>query len=123
MKRVLLLSCLMLSVALSTACASGGGGGGADETKAEASEVAVPASSPLAKIEIGMTDSDVRKILGEPSNTNDYMTGKAFIPYYYGSDTARSDYMYKGVGRVVFSRNRYSGALKVIKLIHNPDEP
>jgi hypothetical protein len=30
--------------------------------------------------------------------------------------------MYKGVGRVVFSRNRYSGALKVIRLLHNPDE-
>ena len=31
------------------------------------------------------------------------------------SDTARSDYMYKGKGRVVFSRNQLdSGQLKVI---------
>ena len=31
--------------------------------------------------------------------------------------------MYKGKGRVVFSRNRYSGQLKVINVIYNPDEP
>jgi outer membrane protein assembly factor BamE (lipoprotein component of BamABCDE complex) len=122
MKRILTLTFLMLAVALSMACASGGGGGGGDQTKAAAA-VEVPASSPLAKVKVGMTDSEVRGILGEPSDTNAYMSGKAFIPMYYGSDTHRSDWMYKGVGRVVFSRNRYSGALKVIKLIHNPDEP
>ncbi len=122
MTRILTLTFLMLALALSTACASGGGGGG-DETQAKPMADAVPPNSPLAKIKLGMNDNDVRKILGEPDNSNAYMTGKAFIPYYYGSDTARSDWMYKGVGRVVFSRNRYSGALKVIRLIHNPDEP
>jgi hypothetical protein len=123
MKRVLLLSFLMLSLALSTACASGGGGAGGDEAKAKAAAVPVPASSPLAKIEIGMNDTEVRKILGEPDNSNAYINGKAFIPMYHGPDTSRSDWMYKGVGRVVFSRNQYSHTLKVIKLIHNPDEP
>ncbi len=124
MKRNLMLSLLVFAVAMSLACASGGGGGG-DETGSakKVSETPIPASSPLAKIEMGMSDTEVRKILGEPTNSNNYMTGKAFIPYYYGSDTARSDYMYKGKGRVVFSRNRYSGQLKVIKVIYNPDEP
>ena len=39
-----------------------------------------------------------------------------WIPYYYGPDTRRVDYKYKGVGRVVFGRNRYSGATKVIRV-------
>jgi hypothetical protein len=30
--------------------------------------------------------------------------------------------MYKGKGRVVFSRNQWSGALKVIRVIYNPSE-
>jgi len=30
--------------------------------------------------------------------------------------------MYNGKGRVVFSRNRYSGSLKVVRVIYNPDE-
>lgn len=124
MKRVLTLTFLMLAVALSSACASGGGGGGGGEAPAKAKAAAeVPSSSPLAKINVGMTDSEVRKLLGEPSNSNAYMTGKQFIPWYFGSDVARSDWMYKGVGRVVFSRNRYTGALKVIHVVHNPDEP
>ena len=50
------------------------------------------------------------------------MTGKAWIPFDYGPDTARIDWMYTGKGRVVFSRNRYTGAPKVIKVFYNPNE-
>ena len=125
MKRVLLLSLLMLAVATSLGCASAGGGGG-DETgsaKKAATDAPIPASSPLAKIKKGMSDTEVRKILGEPDNSNSYISGKAFIPFYYGGDTSRSDYMYSGKGRVVFSRNQWNGQLKVIRVIYNPDEP
>ena len=81
-----------------------------------------PANSPLAKIQVGMTDTEVRKILGEPDDANGYITGKAFIPYYSGPDTSRTDWLYKGKGRVVFSRNRYSGTLKVVRVDYNPSE-
>ena len=67
-------------------------------------------------------DCRVRKVLGDPDNANAYMTGKSWIPFYYGPDTHRTDWMYKGKGRVVFSRNRYSGGLKVIRILHNPNE-
>ena len=50
------------------------------------------------------------------------MTGKAWIPFYFGPDATRTDWMYKGQGRVVFSRNKYSGALKVIRILYNPAE-
>jgi outer membrane protein assembly factor BamE (lipoprotein component of BamABCDE complex) len=81
----------------------------------------VPDSSPLAKITIGMADTDVRKILGEPTTQRAYMTGKSWIPFYYGPDTSRTDYIYEGIGRVVFSRSRYSGQLKVIDVAHDPN--
>ena len=81
-----------------------------------------PAGSPLAQIQVGMTEIDVRKALGEPTSSRDYITGKAFIPYYYGPDTARSAWTYAGQGEVVFSRNRYTGGLKVIQVIYDPSK-
>lgn len=111
---------------LFVACASGGSGASGDAsqgTSAKQSQYSdAPAGSDLAKIQIGMNDAEVRKILGDPDDANAYMTGKAWIPFYYGPDTHRSDWMYKGKGRVVFSRNRWSGALKVIRVMYNPKE-
>ena len=111
-----LLIATLLCIGLS-ACASGGGG--SDEA---APAKATAASSPLSKVDPGMGESDVREVLGEPDNANSYQTGKAWIPYYHGPDTSRTDWMYKGQGRVVFSRNRYSGKLKVVRVIYDPDE-
>lgn len=120
-RRLLLAGLICLSLALG-ACASGGG---ADEgAAAEQPQTAVPPppGSPLAKIELGMNDTDVRRILGQPTDANAYQTGKSWIPFYYGTDTSRTDWIYRGVGRVVFSRNQYSGGLKVIRVDYNPDE-
>ncbi len=78
--------------------------------------------TPLARVEMGMSEGQVRNILGEPTSQNSYMTGKAWIPYYYGSDTSRMDYKYKGVGVVVFGRNRYSGQTRVIRVDYDPAE-
>ncbi|HXC53213.1 MAG TPA: hypothetical protein VN634_20160 [Candidatus Limnocylindrales bacterium] len=80
-----------------------------------------PAGSPLAKIQDGMADTDVRRILGEPDSSKSYMTGKQFIPYYYGPDTGRTEYIYKGLGRITLTRNRYSGGLKVIRVDYDPN--
>ena len=105
-----LATATLLCAALLLGCASGGG---------EAAPAApdVPITGELAKVQIGMNDTDVRAILGAPTSSNAYMTGKQWIPYYYGPDTSRTDWVYDGVGRVVFSRNRYSGALKVIRVM------
>jgi hypothetical protein len=117
---------LAFVIAALCACASGSGGGeAADSPRAEAAAakgIAPPPDSPLAKVQLGMTDLQVRKILGDPDNANAYMTGKSWIPFYFGTDASRSDWMYKGMGRVVFSRNQYSGALKVIRIDYNPNE-
>ena len=77
----------------------------------------------MTDLELGMNDTQVRNKIGNPDNSKSYMTGKAWIPFYYGPDTHRQEWIDSGVGRVVFSRNRWTGGLKVIKLQHNPAEP
>jgi hypothetical protein len=113
---------LAVSLAFGLACASSGSGGGAAPAEAAAQEMAIPPESPLAKVALDMNEQQVRDILGPPDDSNAYMTGKQFIPYYYGPDTSRTDWLYKGQGRVVFSRNRYTGGLKVIRVMYNPDD-
>ena len=78
--------------------------------------------SKLARITEGMTEAEVVAILGAPTSQQNYVTGKAFIPHYYGSDAHRLDYRYKGVGIVVFNRNRYSSVVKVIRVESDPNE-
>ncbi len=81
-----------------------------------------PPGSKLARVTNGMAEAQVVEILGPPTSQQNYQTGKAWIPYYYGPDTGRLDYRYKGLGSVVFSRNRYSGATKVIRVDSDPNE-
>lgn len=92
------------------------------EKKAKAPAKPAPPGSKLAKVTNGMSEAQVIEILGAPTSQQNYMTGKAWIPYYYGSDTSRMDYRYKGVGIVVFSRSRYSGGTKVIRVDYDPSE-
>jgi hypothetical protein len=97
-----------------------------EEKKPAAEKPAAPADTPpppghkFAKITVGMSDAEVRSILGEPNDASGHITGKAFIPYYYGSDTSRVEWLYKGSGIIQFSSNRWSGRLKVIRVIYDP---
>lgn len=117
----------LLGLALALGGCASGGGEGSSSASAETADraprgVAPPAGHRLAKVERGMAPAQVRKILGEPSNEQSYQTGKAWIPFYWGSDLARTDWKYKGNGRVVFSHNRWSGAMKVIRVDYDPEE-
>ena len=113
MKRGLVSMVVMVMLA-SVGCAGG-------SSAPAAPEVAPPAGSPLARVEIGMTDEQVVTVLGPADHSNNYMTGKAFIPFNFGAgDTSRSDWLYKGQGRVVFTRNQWSGRLSVIKVLYDP---
>ena len=62
-----------------------------------------PADSKLAKVTKGMTMSEVVKILGEPTDRHQYVTGKAFIPWYFGGDASRVEWHYRRLGRVVLT--------------------
>ncbi len=82
----------------------------------------VPANHPFGKIQNGMNEVDVRKILGEPTSSKDYMTGKAFLPWNFGRDTSRQEWTYNGKGLITFSRNAATGSLKVIKVTYDPSK-
>lgn len=114
------------------ACASGGGSGGGESSAAAESStaaapkppkgVAPPAGSKLAKVAVGMKPEQVKEIMGDPTNQTTYMTGKMWIPWYFGP-THQTDWKYKAVGRVVFVNNRWSGQIQsVTRIDYDPAE-
>lgn len=76
----------------------------------------IPPGSPFAKISIGMSEKHVLDLIGPPTDTNHYITGKSFIPFYFGSDRTRSEALYKGMGRITYA----SG--KVYRIVYDPHE-
>jgi len=77
----------------------------------------IPASSPLSRVKMGMQRGQVDDLIGQPTSTRVFPSGKAFIPFYYGPDTVRTGAFYQGLGRVVFS-----GANIVVEIEYDPTE-
>jgi outer membrane protein assembly factor BamE (lipoprotein component of BamABCDE complex) len=77
----------------------------------------IPADSPLAQVKMGMPRAQVYDLIGQPTSTRVFPSGKAFIPFYYGPDTHRTGAFFKGLGRVVFS-----GADQVVEIVYDPTE-
>ena len=91
---------------------------------AAAAAVPIPPDSPLAKVQLGMSKKQVQDLLGSPSDQNAYMTGKAFIPFYFGNDARRASWFYKGVGNVVFADGNVfgGGSPEVVRVDYDPNE-
>ncbi len=83
----------------------------------QTSEAVIPADSPLAKIRKGMGSAEVNDLLGTPTDVEAFSTGKAWNPFYFGSDRVRQRSYYKGIGRIVFGGNR-----RVVEIIYDPNE-
>jgi len=82
-----------------------------------------PANSAFAKLKLGMTQGQVHEILGQPTDTNSYQTGKAWIPFYFGPDVMRTEEFYKGVGSVTYTGAGIGGVhWKVYRAIYNSAE-
>ena len=80
--------------------------------------------SRFTKLQIGMSLKQVTDLIGQPTDQGAYMTGKAWIPFYYGSDRYRHEMVYKGQGRLIFaggSMGDYSSG-HLISIIHNAQE-
>jgi hypothetical protein len=79
----------------------------------------------FTKLTIGMTMSQVTHAIGEPSDRGVYVTGKAFIPFYFGSDRHRYELVYKGSGRLIFAADSIGdwNTGHLIWIIHNANEP
>ncbi|QSA99376.1 hypothetical protein JWZ98_11730 [Methylomonas sp. EFPC1] len=82
-----------------------------------------PANSPFAKLKLGMTQGQVHEILGQPTDTKSYQTGKAWIPFYFGPDVMRTDEFYKGVGIITYTGAGIGGVhWTVFRAIYNAAE-
>jgi len=85
---------------------------------------AIPADSPLAKVKIGMSEGRLYDLLGQPTEAKNYLTGKSWIPFYFGPDTHRKEVLYKGLGRITLKPNGAlgTGVYKVFKVTYDPSE-
>ena len=82
------------------------------------------ASSRFTKLQIGMGMRQVTDLVGQPTDQGAYVTGKAWIPFYFGSDRYRHELVYKGQGRLIFaggSAGDWSSG-NLISIIHNASE-
>lgn len=80
--------------------------------------------SKFTQLRIGMGMRQVADIAGKPTDEGAYITGKAWIPFYFGSDRHRFEMVYKGQGRLIFaggSLGDYTGG-NLIWIIHNANE-
>lgn len=81
------------------------------------------ASSRFTKLKIGMSQQQVTDLAGQPTDQGAYVTGKAFIPFYFGSDRSRWEMIYKGQGRLIFSnQSGFGSGYYLTWIIHNANE-
>jgi hypothetical protein len=81
--------------------------------------------SKFTRLQIGMGLKEAMDIAGQPSDQGAYVSGKAWIPFYFGSDRYRHELVYKGVGRLIFAGGSgfyASGTGNLIWIIHNANE-
>lgn len=84
--------------------------------KIDGEVIGSPASgSKFAKLEIGMSSTAVIMLIGVPDDQISLITGKAFIPFYFGSGTAEVEYFYAHSGRLTFGNE--GGSLSEYTLI------
>jgi hypothetical protein len=97
---------------------------GINDFEGEITGVPVP-NGRFAQLQIGMGIRQVMDICGPPTDQGAYITGKAFIPFYFGSDRSRFELFYKGQGRLIFaggSVGNYTGG-NLIWVINSAAEP
>ena len=108
------------------ACSDGRAPSPKPEPRAQAESAYPPApkSSPMARVQEGMSERDVAAILGAPDDSKAYITGKAFIPFYFGPDQTRFACYYRGKGRVIFEGGNQWGAGRgrVVRVEYDPSE-
>ena len=79
-------------------------------------------NSKFTQLKIGMSMKQVTDLIGEPTDQGAYVTGKAFIPFFFGSDRYRHELAYKGQGRLVFAGESMGTNSHLIWIIHNAND-
>ena len=76
--------------------------------------------SKFTRLQIGMSAKQAMDIVGQPTDQGAYVTGKAWIPFYFGSDRYRHELAYKGQGRLIFAGSSgFDSNAHLIWIIHN----
>ena len=104
-------------------CGSGKSVKGINDFEGEITGVAA-SNSRFAQLQIGMSIRQAMDICGPPNDQGAYITGKAFIPFYFGSDRSRFELIYRGQGRLIFaggSVSNYTGG-NLIWIINSASE-
>lgn len=61
--------------------------------------------SKFSRLELEMPMAQVVDLIGQPTDSKTYETGKRWIPYYHGSDSRRTELIYKNEGRLTIGGN------------------
>ena len=97
---------------------------GINDYEGEITGIPAP-NSKFTQLQIGMSMKQATDIAGQPTDQGAYITGKAFIPFYFGADRHRFEFVYKGEGRLIFaggSLGNLTGG-NLIWIIHCATEP
>ena len=79
--------------------------------------------SKFTQLKIGMSLKQVTDIAGQPSDQGAYVTGKAWIPFFFGSDRYRHELVYEKTGRLIFAGSSgFDSNAHLIWIIHNRNE-
>jgi hypothetical protein len=79
-------------------------------------------NSKFTSLQMGMAIKQVTDIVGQPTDQGAYITGKAFIPFYFGDDKHRYEMAYKGQGRLIFAGQAFGGGAYLIKIVHDAND-
>jgi hypothetical protein len=79
--------------------------------------------SKFSQLKIGMPMKQVMDLVGQPTDQGAYITGKAFIPFFFGGDRYRHELVYKGQGRLIFAGSAgFDTSASLIWIIHSAAE-
>lgn len=84
------------------------------------SDAAPPPGSGFARIHEDMPQQMVVNLIGNPTSVRNHRTGKAWIPFYFGTDHYRIIWHYKNQGRIEFSGGMDP---RVLEILFDPAEP
>jgi hypothetical protein len=79
--------------------------------------VQVQPNSKFAKIALDMGYKQVTDLIGQPNDMSVRRTGKAWIPFYHGTDAARNIAYYKNEGRLEFNMKN-----RLVAIVPDPSE-
>ncbi|MHB8249326.1 MAG: hypothetical protein ACYDCX_10655 [Acidithiobacillus sp.] len=81
-------------------------------------------NSKFAKLKIGMSRRRVEDLIGRPNHTSTHITGKQFIPFYFGGDSYREEDFYRNEGVLTYSNSHFGGeANRLIRIQVDKNTP